>query len=63
LDEVAEGHFGVGLSFFHGKKKLIIVSFRMPVVLGVCHMAAQVIFRFQSIAVTDKASVPMFWGF
>jgi len=61
LDKIA--FCGWLLSFFHGEKKLIIMSFRMSVVLGVCHMADQVIFRFQITAVTDKASVLMFWGF
>ena len=42
---------------------MIAVSFRMPVMLGVRHMAEQVIFRFQFLIVADKASVLMFWGF
>ena len=64
MDEVPEGHFGVGFSsFFTWGKKLITVSFRMSVMLGVCHMADQVIFKFQSPVMTDRASVLMFWGF
>ena len=30
---------------------------------SVCHRADQVIFRFQFLVVTDRASVLMFWGF
>ena len=63
MDEVAEGHFGVGFSsFFTWGKKLITVSCRMSVMLSVCHMADQVIFKFQSPVMTDRASV-LFWGF
>ena len=65
LDEVAEGHFEVGFSlfFFSWGKKLITVSFRMFMMLGVCHMADQIIFMFQFSVMTDRASVLMFWGF
>lgn len=47
----------------YGEKKLITVSFRTSVVLDVYRMADQAVLRFQFIAVTDKVSVLMFWGF